>query len=380
MRRIYLDYAATTPVSPEVLRDMLPYFSETFGNADSPHSFGRDAADALDRARRRIAEIAGARHTEIYFTSGGTEANNWAVKGAFKEGVKRGRNRIITSVIEHSSVLSAVSSCGAAVTYLPVGADGTVDPESLELAMDGDVALVSVMAVNNETGAVQPTERLAEIARRGGALFHTDAVQAACFGISRYAAVSDLVTLSAHKLYGPKGIGMLYVRRGTRIGKLIEGGEQERDMRGGTVNVPAAVGFASALSAYDAAREEENERLRALRDIFVSRVLGSGIGAVVNGGERSAPGIVNLRVRGIDDDSLLHMLDLEGVACSAGAACSSGSAEPSHVLLAMGLTESEARSSVRVSMGRSTTESDVSEAAERFVRAAERIISGRKKQ
>ena len=371
--RIYLDNAATTPVDERVLEKMLPYFGVRFGNADSVHSFGREAASAVDGARREIAAMLGVRQSEVFFTSCGTESNNWAIKGVADKICKNpGKDRIVTSVIEHASVLSscvAAERCGAKITYLPVKADGAVDPADLEKAMaGGDVALVSVMAVNNETGVVQPVRELSDIARRGGALFHTDGVQAACsFDLAQLCSLSDMMSLSAHKACGPKGAGVLYVRKGTGIGKLMDGGEQERGQRGGTVNVPAVIGCAAALCAAADTRDGEARRLASLSELFLSRISLTG-GITVNGQCR-AGGILNVRADGINDHSLLHLLDIAGVACSSGAACSSGSAEPSHVLLAMGLTEGEAKGSVRVSFGRTTTEEETEEAARRFVAA-----------
>ena len=372
MTRIYLDNAATTPVDGRVLEQMLPYFSERFGNADSVHSFGREAAAAVDNARRKLAGVLGVRQSEVFFTSCGTESNNWAIKGVVDEVcANSSKKRIITSVIEHDSVLSScktVGMKGADTVYLPVGADGTVSPEALKNAINGETALVSVMAVNNETGVVQPVRELAEIAHGCGALFHTDAVQAACTqDLKALAAVADIMSLSAHKCGGPKGAGVLYVRKGVRIGDLMDGGEQERGRRGGTVNVPAVIGCACAFELAAKERESVSAKLSRLCDIFLSRIASAG-GITVNGGDR-APGIVNIRADGVTDDSLLHLLDLAGVACSAGAACSSGSSEPSHVLLAMGLTEERARGSVRVSFGRNNTEEEAEEAARRFVEA-----------
>lgn len=384
MKHIYLDYAATSPVDERVMDEMIPYYSDLFGNADSVHSFGRKAAAAVDHARRRTAALLGAKQSEIYFTSGGTEANNWAIKGAAEAAAgKYAKSRIITSVIEHASVLAAcaaVEKRGVAVTYLPVSSDGFVRPEDLSASMDGDVALVSIMSVNNETGCIQPVRELAAIAHSYGALFHTDAVQAACLCDLRDLAVcSDMMSLSAHKFYGPKGSGALYVRSGTKIERLIEGGEQERTMRGGTVNVPAVIGFDSALSLTLAEREQECARLSKLSEKFIGIISEAG-DIYLNGTQPRIPGIINVRADGINDDSLLHLLDLEGVACSAGAACSSGSAMPSHVLLAMGLNEGEARGSIRVSFGRYTTEADIEAAAEIFIGAVRNARSRRKNQ
>lgn len=373
MKHIYLDYAATSPVDERVLSEMLPYYGKMFGNADSVHSFGREAAAAVDGARRGIAGLLGVKQSEIYFTSGGTEANNWAIKGILEKiSENPAKNRIVTSVIEHASVLAAVEharSHGASVTYLPVDKCGMILPEELDRVMGSDVALVSVMSANNETGCIQQTKELSVIAHKYGALFHTDAVQAACsLDLKTLAGLSDMMSLSAHKFYGPKGTGILFIRKGVKPGRLIEGGEQERTMRGGTVNVPGIVGAARALEITLQLRDKENERLLDLSDKFLRKTEQAG-GITVNGGTPRLPGIINIRADGIYDASLLHLLDLGGVACSAGAACSSGSTEPSHVLLAMGLAEKEARASVRVSFGRYTSEVEITEAAEIFMRA-----------
>ena len=384
MKHIYLDYAATSPVDERVLSEMLPYYGKIFGNADSVHSFGREAAAAVDGSRRKIAGMIGAKQSEIYFTSGGTEANNWAIKGILEISRENpAKNKIITSVIEHASVLAACAyaeSHGVTVTYLPVGECGIVLPEELEKVMSDDVALVSVMSVNNETGCVQRVKELSDIAHKHGALFHTDAVQAACsLDLKELAGLLDMMSLSAHKFYGPKGTGILYIKKGVKPGRLIEGGEQERTMRGGTVNVPGIVGAAYALELTSEIREEENERILHLSEKFL-RQIGQAGGITVNGNMPRLPGIINIHADGIYDASLLHLLDLYGVACSAGAACSSGSTEPSHVLLAMGLAEKKARASIRVSFGRFTSDEDINAAADIFIRAVREARSKAKEK
>ncbi len=375
MKRIYFDNAATTPVTKEAFGAMLPYFSDKFGNADSVHSFGREAAAALDRARAAIASIIGVRRPEVYFTSGGTEANNLAITGIAEEtGAGNDKKRIITSVIEHASVLAAVGRAeklGFGTACLRVDGDGAVAPEELEKTIGDDVALVSVMAVNNETGVIQPVRELAEIAHAHGALFHTDAVQAYREDLADIASFSDMLTLSAHKFGGPKGAGALFIRGGVKINGIIIGGEQERGLRGGTSNVPAAAGFAAALSENEKHRLEERERMRALCALFSERVAEAG--GIRFNGRADGTGIVNVFADGIEDSSLLDLLDMRGVCCSAGAACSSGSPEPSHVLRAMGYPEGRVRGSVRISFGAQTTRADVEEGAERFVGAVKSL-------
>ena len=375
MERIYLDNAATTPVTEKVLAAMLPYFTDKFGNADSVHYKGREAATEVDRARTTVAKVLGVSRAEIYFTSGGTEANNWAIRGIAEEiCLKSGKNRIITSGIEHASVLSALSRAaelGAKTTILPVSEDGAVRPEDLADAMGDDVALVSVMAVNNETGVRQPVRELSQVARAGGALFHTDAVQAYRSDIKELASLSDMLTLSAHKFGGPKGAGVLLVRKGVPQRALITGGEQERGLRGGTVNVPAAVGFAAALEESEMIRVSEAERISELCELFEK--LAGDAGGVHFNGRRDRTGVVSVWAEGVEDTSLLDLLDMRGVCCSAGAACSSGSPESSHVLTAMGLGEGRARGSIRFSFGAATTRGDVTRGAEIFVRAVEDI-------
>lgn len=371
MERIYLDNAATTPVTEKVLAAMLPYFTDKFGNADSVHYKGTEAATGVDRARTTVAKVLGVSRAEIYFTSGGTEANNWAIRGIAEEiCLKSEKNRIITSGIEHASVLSALSRAaelGVKTTILPVSEDGAVRPEDLADAMGDDVALVSVMAVNNETGVRQPVRELSQVARAGGALFHTDAVQAYRSDIKELASLSDMLTLSAHKFGGPKGAGVLLVRKGVPQRALITGGEQERGLRGGTVNVPAAVGFAAALEECEMIRVNEAERISELCELFEK--LAGGAGGVHFNGRRDRTGVVSVWAEGVEDTSLLDLLDMRGVCCSAGAACSSGSPEPSHVLTAMGLGEGRARGSIRFSFGAATTRGDVTRGAEIFVRA-----------
>ena len=373
MKKIYLDYSATTPLDADVFDAMRPYMADVFGNADSSHSFGRDAGAAVDEARRSIAEAVNASFAEVYFTSGGTEANNWAVKGiAFEFMGNPEKKRIITSAIEHPSLLESVkftAKLGFEPIILPVERDGRLSAETLERALcGGNTALVSIMTANNETGTLQDVKRFAEIAHAHGALFHTDAVQAVCSeSIDVKETGADMMTLSAHKIYGPKGIGALYVRKGVKTDRLICGGHQERTMRGGTTNVAGAVGFAAAMKKISKEREVNNAKIKALRDRFYAKITAGIAGLSVNGDmERRVPQNLNITVGGLRDDSILHLLDRRGVACSSGSACASGSLDPSHVLLALGLSAEQAKASVRFSFGKYTTEEETDRAAEIF--------------
>ena len=314
MNRIYLDHAATTAVSPEVLREMLPYMTECFGNAASIHGTGREAHRALDRARKQVAAVLGAQPQEIYFTSGGSESDNWAVKGVAWAARGRGKH-VITSAVEHHAVLNAcawLEGMGFEVTRLPVDALGRVDPDSVARAVRPDTVLISVMTANNEIGTLQPIREIGEIARSRGVPFHTDAVQAAGhIPVNVEELQVDLLSLSAHKFHGPKGVGVLYVRRGTKLDSLIHGGAQERGLRAGTPNVPGAVGLAKALELAAASLPEStNREIRArIPD------------AVLNGDpERRLPGNVHFSFPGIDGEALLLRLDLAGIACSGGSA------------------------------------------------------------
>jgi len=362
MQRIYMDYAATTPVRPEVLEAMMPYFSAEFGNASGVYSWSRTAHQALDQARDTVAQILGAQAEEIVFTGGGSESDNLAVKGAALAYRERGRH-IITSSVEHHAVLEAchwLESQGFEVTYLPVDGDGLVDPQAVKDALRPDTILVSIMHANNEVGTVQPIAEIGEILRDSKAVFHTDAVQTAgVLDINVDRLHVDLLSLSAHKFYGPKGVGVLYVRKGTKLTPLIHGGGHERRRRAGTENVPGIVGLAKALELSQQERETENARLQALRDKLIA-----GLGAIphtrVNGSRtHRLPNNVNVCFEFIEGESLLLTLDMRGVAASSGSACTSGSLEPSHVLLAMGIPHEIAHGSLRLTLGCGTTEADV---------------------
>lgn len=377
MKRIYLDNAATTPLSDVAMAAMQPYGAELFGNADSRHSFGRDAAAALASARARIAGCIGAAPEEIYFTSGGTESDNWALKGA---AFAKGRGRVIVSAVEHPAVYESarqLERLGYPLSVLPVDGEGFVRPQSLADAVGEDVVLVSVMTANNETGSIQPVRELADIAHSCGALFHTDAVQAAgSIPLDVKALGCDMLSLSAHKFGGPKGFGALYVKEGVRLEALHSGGEQERGRRGGTSDVAGACGTAAVLEAAVARMREENARVRALKESFVRRVREGISGVCVHGtldAKRTLPGIVNLGFDGVTGEEILFSLDLAGVAASNGSACSAGSTAPSRTLLAMGLSPAEAKGAVRFSFGRGNTEDDAEEASVALKSIVERL-------
>ena len=377
MEKIYFDHAATTPVDNEVLKTMLPYFSERFGNADSLHSYGRTAMSAVDNARDKVAELLHAKPSEVYFTSGGTESDNWAIRSGAYAARERGKNRILISSIEHHAVLSAAEGLreeGFEIVYLPANGQGIITPQALTEAMDENTGLVAVMSANNETGALQPVKALCAVAKSFGALFFTDAVQYAPYAqIDVEAWGVDMLALSAHKFYGPKGCGVLYIRRGMKSKGLVLGGEQERGLRGGTTNVPAVVGLSSALEKAVTAAEANNEKLRALKKLFLSEL--SGLKGVTVNGEREAclPSVLNLRFEGVNNADFVYNMDLRGVSLSAGAACASASIKPSHVLLAMGLTERQAKESVRFSFGKDNTEEEVVRAAALARETVERL-------
>lgn len=372
MKRVYLDYSATTPVDERVVEAMQPYWRTTFGNASSVHSFGREARLALEEARERIAAFVGARPDELLFTSGGTESDNHAVLGAALAGAAQGRKHILVSAIEHHAVLEpaeSLRSLGFDVELIPVGSDGIVQPDELRRMIRGSTALVSVMHANNEIGTVQPVATLAAIAHEHGALFHSDAVQTlGKLHVDVRELDVDLMSLSAHKIYGPKGIGALYVRKGVRIEPFMRGGKQESNRRAGTENVPGAIGFARAVELCTDF-EQEASRLLSLKNLLRELVLATSDAWIVNGeGSPSLPHILNVSldstVSPVDGDALIMGMDLRGVAVTSGSACTSGSLQPSHVLLAMGRSEQTARATIRFSLGRWTTRDDIEYAAE----------------
>ncbi len=360
-RRVYLDHNASTPVHPEVLAEMLPYFSEVFGNPSSVHAFGRAAREAVDRARERIAAFLGVTAEEIVFTSGGTESDNLAVKGL---ALARGRGHLITSQIEHHAVLRACQALegqGFAVTYLPVDRHGMVDPDDVKRAIRPDTVAISIMHANSEVGTIEPVGAIGAIAREHGVPFHVDAVQT--FGkvpVDPRALHIDLLSFSGHKIYGPKGVAGLYVRKGTRMVSVQHGGDHERRRRAGTENVPGIVGLAKAVEIRARDMHAEAERLRALRDRLWEGIRARVPDVRLNGHPTERlPGTANLAFRHVESESIVLGLDLKGIAVSAGSACTSGHVEPSHVLVAMGVPLDWAMGAVRFSLGRATAAEDI---------------------
>jgi len=360
---IYVDHAATTYLKPEVFEQMKPYFTEYFGNPSSIYYLGRESKKAIENARTTIAECLGAQPSEIYFTGSGTEADNWAIKGVAYANRKKGKH-LITSAIEHHAVLHAfdfLKKEGFEVTYLPVDENGFVKPEDLAAAIRPDTTLVSIMFANNEIGTIQPIKELAAIAKEKGVIFHTDAVQAmGNIDVKVNELNVDLLSMSAHKFYGPKGVGALYIRKGVRIDSFVHGGAQERNRRAGTENVASIVGMAAALKLAYENLDEYNRHLRRLSDRLINGVMERIPYVRLNGDrEKRLPGNVNFSFRFIEGESLLLMLDMKGIQASSGSACTSGSLDPSHVLLAIGLPHEIAHGSLRITFGEKNTEEDV---------------------
>jgi cysteine desulfurase len=367
MHRAYFDYNATTLVDPDVLTAMLPYFSAEYGNPNSVHSFGQSARGAVERARAAVAALIGARPSEIVFTSGGTEADNLAlfgIAGHSPEPAGGKARHIVTTTIEHHAVLhscQALERRGLAVTRVPVGRNGVVDPNDVRRALRPETALITVMHANNELGTLQPVEEIGRIAAEADVRFHSDAVQSAgkvALDVARMGA--DLMSLSAHKFYGPKGVGALFVRKGVQIEPLLYGSRGEGGRRAGTENVAGIVGLGKAAELALARLDEQSARIGVLRDRLEQGLLARISGARVNGGAAERlPNTCNIMFPDVESESLVIALDLQGVACSAGAACLSGAVDPSHVLAAIGLSPAEARGSIRLSLGRPTTDHDV---------------------
>lgn len=368
MNRIYLDNAATTPVSPQVLKKMLPYFTEHFGNASSIYETGRDARKAVDAARRQAAAAINAKPQEIYFTAGGSESDNWAIKGAAFARRKKG-NHIITTSVEHHAVLHTcqwLETQGFEVSYLPVDEYGRVSARQVEEAITEKTILISIMAANNEIGTLMPIAEIAKVAKAHGILMHTDAVQAmGAVPVDVEAWGVDLLSLSGHKFHGPKGIGVLYIRTGVKLDSLVHGGAQERGRRAGTENLPAIVGIGEAMEIAAKNQPANAEKMTRLRDRLITRLLESIPDVRLNGHPTERlPGNVNISVRYIEGEALLLRLDLAGIAASSGSACTSGSLDPSHVLLAIGLPHEIAHGSLRFSLSDTSTEADVDAVAE----------------
>ena len=379
MERIYLDNAATTRVRPEVAAEVLPIMTETYGNPSSVHAFGREAKKALEKARTQVATAIGAKKEEIFFTAGGSESDNWALKGTAHQLRAKG-NHIITTAIEHHAILhtcKALEKEGFTVTYLPVDEYGLVTPEQVEAAITPETILVSIMMANNEIGTIEPIAEIGAVCKKHGVLFHTDAVQAiGHVPVDVKAMNVDMLSMSGHKFYAPKGVGALYVRSGVRLENLIEGGAQERSRRAGTENLPAIVGMGKAIEMITAEQQEENARLTAMRDRLIQGILEKIPDSRLNGHPtRRLPGNVNVSIRFIEGESLLLSLDMVGIAGSSGSACTSGSLDPSHVLLAIGLPHEIAHGSLRLTLGRDNTEQDVDYVLEQLPKIVERLRS-----
>ena len=363
MRMIYADNAATTAVSAHVLQEMLPYYSEQYGNPSSLYAFGQTAHRAITKARGQVAAALGATEREIYFTSGGSEADNWAIKGAAALGKKKGKTHIITSTIEHHAVLhtlDALKKEGFTVTYLPVYENGICHVADVEAAITDETCLVTIMYANNEIGTIQPIGEIGALCRQKGVLFHTDAVQAVGhIPVDVQKDQIDLLSLSGHKLHAPKGVGALYCRKGIRLPNLIEGGAQESGRRAGTENVPGIVGLGVAITDAVAAMDENAEKLSALRDKLLDGALQISHSRVTGDRTHRLPGHCSLCFEGVEGESLLLLLDAKGVCGSSGSACTSGSLDPSHVLLAIGLPHEVAHGSLRLTLSDDTTPEDI---------------------
>lgn len=372
---IYFDNASTTPLDESVLEAMLPFFRENYGNASSQHTVGRNAANAVLSARDKIARLIGCGADEIFFVSGGTEAGNWALKGACAAQIGKGRH-IVVSAIEHPALIESAKDMqkfGYEVTFILPEKDGVVSPRSVERALRKDTVFCAVMAANNETGAVQPFAEIGEICRERDVFYYCDCVQTA--GVLPFPVAScDAFGISAHKFYGPKGFGALYIRKGAKISRFISGGKQERGMRGGTTNAAFAAGLAKALENAVREREANNKKIAALRDAFVKKILSQIEGSRLNGTQdRRLPANANISFDGCDGENILFLLDMKGIAVSTGSACSAGAVTPSHVLTAMGLSEESAKSAVRFTFGKYNTIEEVDVCVQALKEAVERI-------
>jgi cysteine desulfurase len=377
MKRIYMDHSATTPVTAQVLQAMLPYLSDKFGNASSLHSFGQEAKEALEESREKVAKLLAASPEEIIFTSGGTESDNLALKGIARRNKDKGKH-IITTNVEHPAILETCRKLekeGFSVTYLPVTGKGLVDLAALEAAIRPDTILISVMHANNEIGTIQPLEEIGRLAAEKDIYLHTDAVQSVGKIPTDVNALGvDLLSLSAHKLYGPKGVGALYIRRGTKLESIVQGGGHERGLRSGTENVAGIVGLACAADLASQEMASEARRLTDLRDKLAKMVLDSVKDAWINGTMKMRlPGNLNFGFKYVEGESLLLFLDSKGIAVSTGSACSSHKLEPSHVLLSLGLKPEQCHGSLRITMGRSNTLEEVDYVAQSIAEAVERF-------
>ena len=378
-KQVYLDYSATTPVKPEVLEAMLPWFTENFGNPSSLYTIGQNSKKALNDARGQVAELIGAQASEVYFCASGTEADNWAFVGAAMWKSKKGKH-VITSKIEHHALTHSAKYLekeGFEVTYLPVDRQGFVRPEDLKNALRDDTTVVSVMYANNEIGTIEPIEELCRVARERGAIFHTDAVQALGnteLDVSK--SQVDMMSMSAHKIYGPKGVGALYIRKGINLPAYIHGGAQESGKRAGTENLASIVGFGKAAEIARESLGPHIEKVRSLRDYFLEKVQLAIPDIIVNGSlESRLPGNANITFKYIEGEAILLMLDMAGIYVSTGSACSSASLEPSHVLQAIGVPTAESHGSIRFSMGDFTTKEDLDYTVDVLKKSVEKLRS-----
>ena len=377
MKRIYLDHNATTPIRPEVLQAMMPYLGGEYGNASSIHTYGQNARGAVEQARAQVARLVAAQDAEIIFTSGGTESNNYAILGAVGAAPGKAKH-VITSAIEHVAALDpsrALAQQGIELTILPVNRDGLVNPEDVRGAIRPETVLITLMLANNEIGTIEPIAEIGKIAREKGIVFHTDAVQAAGkIPVDVKKLGVDLLSISAHKFGGPKGVGALYVRKGTHLAPLLYGGHSERDRRPGTEDVAAIAGRGKAAELAQTEMSQEIERICGLRDRLERGLLERVPRAWVNGAcAPRVPNTANLTFPFIEGESMVIALDLKGIACSTGAACSSGALEPSHVLLALGLAPEDAKATLRLSLGHQTTEEEIDVALETIPPVIERL-------
>ncbi len=375
MKRIYFDYAATTPTHPDVVKAMLPYFTDAFGNASSIYSYGQEAKGAIEEARARVASLIGAHDVEMVFTGSGTEADNFALKGTAFANENKG-NHIITSAIEHPAVIQTckfLEKRGFTVSYLPVDEYGMVDPDDVRRTITNKTILISVMHANNEIGTIQPIAEIGKICREAEICFHTDAVQAVGhIPVDVNELGVDLLSMSAHKLYGPKGVGALYIRKGTRLVSFMHGGEQERNRRASTENVAGIVGFGKAVEITQQEMNEEAERVKCLRDKLVQDLLERIEHTRLNGHPvKRLPNNVNITIDFVEGESILLNLDLKGICASTGSACSTASLEPSHVLLAIGLSHEQSHGSLRFSLGKWTTGDEI----DRVLEVLPRVIA-----
>lgn len=373
MKRIYLDNAATTKVDKRVLKAMMPYFSNKYGNPMSVHAFGREALRGIEEAREKIARFFNCEKEEIYFTSGATESNNWAIKGIVKAS-KEKNPHIITSSIEHHCILEACKDVSAEVTYIEPNKEGIISPKDIEKAIKKNTVLISIMYVNNEIGTIQPIKEISKI--KGKALFHTDATQAVnYFDCDIKKLGVDLLSMSGHKIYGPKGIGLLYIKNGLMISSIQQGGSQEEGLRAGTHNVPGIVGLGKAIEII----KKNNKDILELRNYLISRILKEIEGSKLNGSLKyRSPNNANFTFKNIEGESLLFLLDKEGIACSTGSACSSGSLKPSHVLIAIGLSHEESHGSLRITLSKETNKRELDIVIEKIKKSINKLrkISG----